>query len=401
MLKNWIAYYFFLLASLAFALLYPGRASSALFYFTLALPPLSLCLLALMLRGFKYTQSVDRLAAAKGETVRYRLTARNHGILMLPYVELSFYSGAISMNDFPAVALAVPPLGVRTLEIAFACKYKGVCDIGVRQIKIRDFLGLFSFKQEVGNLGTLLVYPRIVPIESFPLAFGYDGDARVSGRRSRESAETVSEIRKYASGDRLRSIHWKLSAKREELMVKNYEQTSGAVAEIVLDACCAGRAGEDALILEDKLAECAVALAYHFASLSIPATLHYKMSSLVKQKLSSMGDFQLAYRMLSETSFASADTLKNIAELVLSDGVGRKAVVIVSGGLTLALCAEAMKLSSSGCMVAVVLADEEQGKPHDGAAGEDDKVQLLSSGVLFYSVGADEDIGTALMRKAI
>lgn len=398
MLKNWIAYYFFLLASLVFALLYPCRASSAMFYFILSLPPVSLIWLAFMLRSFKYSQSIDRMAAAKGETVRYRLTARNRGISLLPYIELSFYSGAANRGDFQAVKLALPPRGIRVLEIPFACKYKGVCDVGVRQIRIKDFLGLFSFKQEVGKLGTLLVFPRIVPIQEFPIAFGYDGDARASGRRSREKADTVSEIRKYASGDRLRSVHWKLSAKREELMVKNYEQTSGAVAELVLDTYCAGKSGEEALALEDKLAECAVALTYYFTSQSIPLTLHYHCTGTVKQKMSCMGDFQLAYRMLSEAVLTDAEPMRNIAELALSDGVGRKTVVIVSAGLNPEISAEAMRLVTSGCMVAIVLAAEKN-KPDD--APDDLRVKLLSSSVLLYAVGDDEDIGSALMRKAL
>jgi hypothetical protein len=403
MLKNWITYYIFLLASLAFALLYPGRTSSAFFYALLLLPPVSLALFALMLHGFKYTQTVDRLTAAKGETVQYRLTVRNRSLLLLPWVEVTFHgSDAVYRKEFSAARLTVPPRGSRDIGIEIPCKYKGVCDIGIKQVKLRDLLGFFTFRQEIGKLGTLVIYPRIVPLESFPVAMGYDGDARASDRRSRDNAETISEIRKYVSGDRLRSIHWKLSAKREELMVKNFEQTSGAVAELILDASCEGRGGEDALILEDKLVECAVSLAYHFASLSIPTTLHYRADAFVKNKLSGMGDFQLAYRMLSETQFGGVPPLKDAANLAMSDGVGRKTVVIIASSLNEGLYGDALKLKASGCMACIVAVEDGKGCGPKGAAvsGELRKV-LADDGIALYVVGIGGDLGRALTEKAV
>jgi hypothetical protein len=396
MLKNWVTYYIFLLASLAFALLYPGRASSAIFYVLLLLPPASLAFLALMLAGLRYEQRVDRFSAVKGDAVHYRLTVLNRGLLMLPYVEVSFYGGdSIHRNELAPARVSVPPRGRCALDITLTCRYKGAYELGLRQLRIKDFLGLFSFRQDMEKLGTLVVYPRIVPIESFLVTAGYEGDARAADRLNLENAETVSEIRKYASGDRLRSIHWKLTAKREELMVKNFEKISGAATELMLDAELGGRKGEDALALEDKLVECAVSLAHHFASRSIPSTLHYSAGALVKCRMNGMGDFQPVYTLLSETSFALSCSLPDIAAMALEDGVRHKTVVIVSADLTERLCGEALKLRDSGCFVALVSVE-------DGKSAGDESLRagesLLKAGVPRYCIGLGADIGEALAR---
>lgn len=396
MLKSWATYYIFLLASLAFALLYPCRASSAVFYMLLLLPPASLAFLALMLAGLRYEQHVDRFSAVKGDAVRYKLTVQNRGLMMLPFVEVCFHGGdSVFRNEFAPARLAVPPRGKRALEITLTCKYKGAYEMGLRQLRIKDFLGLFSFRQEMDRLGTLVVYPRIVPIVTFPMTAGYEGDARATDRLNLENAETVSEIRKYANGDRLRSIHWKLTAKREELMVKNFEKVSGASAEIMLDAPPCGRTGEDALAMEDKLVECAVSLAHHFASRSIPSVLHYSAGALAKCRMNGMGDFQPVYTLLSETSFALDCTLPDIAALALEDGVRRKTVVIVSAFLTERLCGEALKLRDSGCAVTLVCMDD-----GSEAGGETVRARetVLRAGVPYYCVGLSADICEALAR---
>jgi uncharacterized protein (DUF58 family) len=398
MLRNWIAYYLLLMASLAFALLYPGRASSALFYALLFLPPASLITLAVLLKEFRYEQSVGSLAAIKGETVSYKLKVKNRGILFLPCIEIAFLAGGtIYEYDFAARKLALPPRSETTLDISLICKYKGICEIGVRQIRLRDFLGLFSFRQEVGSLGTLAISPRIIPIIGFPVVAGGESEESTAGARRGENAETVSDIRNYISGDRLRSIHWKLSAKREELMVKNFERTSGASVELMLDTSFSVRGREEGLALEDKLVECAVALAHHLAVRTIPFTLWYCVDSIVRLRQNSIRDFNMAYRMLSETAFCGSAPLQDIAALAMSDGVRKKTVVIVSAGILPSLYVETLKLKDCGCIVAVICVD-------DGSAGAqvpgETRESLRRAGVLLYRVGIGESIDAALMQRA-
>jgi hypothetical protein len=397
MLRNWIAYYMLLMASLMFALLYPGVASSALFYALLVLPPASLLTLAVQLGAFRYEQSVSSLAAVKGDTVHYRLSVRNRGLMFLPCVEMAFFGGGtIYEYDFAARKLSLPPRGETTIEILFVCKYRGACKIGVRQIRLKDFLGLFSFRQEVGSLGTLAINPRIVPIAGFPILAGGEREESGADARRGERAETVSDIRNYISGDRLRSIHWKLSAKRDELMVKNFERTSGAGVELMLDTLYSTRGREEGLALEDMLVECTVALAHHFAVRSIPFTLSYCCGSLVRMRLNGIHGFNTAYRMLSGTVFSGSLPLQDIAALVTSDGMTKKTVAIVSAGIPPTLCGEALKLKACGCIVAVVCVD-------DGGANVPDAVEIHKSlrraGVLLYEVAIGESIDAVLMRR--
>ncbi len=400
MLKNWITYYLFLMVTLVLALLYPGRVTSAFFYALLVLPLVSLWLAMLMLAGFKYEQHLDRTTATKGDTVIYRLIAKNKSPLMLPFIEATFHgSEYIFGRDMMARRMAVLPLSKSTLEIKLACRYKGTYEVGLKQIKLRDFLGLYTFKQDVHMLSILTVYPRIIPIDSFPVMAGLSTETQGTAGRSHDNSENVSDIRQYASGDRLRAIHWKLSAKKEELMVKNYEQPCGASADIILDASAVGGTSQQSLAAEDKLVECTVALAYYFATRSLPSTLYYSSSTrLERLALGSIKDFHLAYRMLAETSFSREKNLPWIAGIVHAN---RKTVVIVSAEITSAIYAEALRLKSSGCMVIIIYVNTTQRK---SAAQEDGahelQESLLLAGVTIQTLGDDDDINTVLSRRA-
>ena len=395
MLKRWVAYYLFLLATLVFALLYPGQVSSAFFYTVLSLPPLSLCVALIMLAGFRFEQRIDRDTAAKGDTVTYWLVLKNKCPLLLPCVEADFYRDSPAFaEEFLPRRMAVAPLANGSMELRLPCRYKGVYEIGLRQIRLRDYLGLFVFKQNVTAVCSLTVYPRIVPVNSFPLASGYIGEFQRPAERSRDITDNSSDIRKYSSGDHLRTVHWKLTAKRDELMVRNYEQTSGATADIILDGSGLECGQWEAVILEDRLVESAVSLAWHFASRSVPSTVYYNDGITEKHMIHSSKDFHTVYRLFSEARIGINPCLPTMD--AAGDGSNRKTVVIVAYVLTEALCCHALGLKAFGCMVVFLVV---AGQASDAAVERE--ASLTQAGVRVISIGSEEDIGAALAREAV
>jgi uncharacterized protein (DUF58 family) len=402
MLKNWIVYYLFLLVSLAFALLYPGGVSSAFFYALLVLPPVSLAISGLTFSRLRYEQSINRLTATKGDKVTYRLTVNNRSMMMLPFLEVSFYGVGLSHlpgNEFSARRLAVPPFNKNTCVIDIPCKYKGLYDIGVMQMKSKDYLGLFSFKQNINKLGELVIFPRIVPIRSFPVAAGHFGEATAASGTSHEKSMNVSDIRKYASGDRLRAVHWKLTAKKDELMVRNFEQASGAGADIFLDTSGISGKALSSIELEDRLVEYTVAIAYYFVTNSVTSELYCFSSCLIRQNLHSIKDFNLAYRMLSELSFCKGSSTQELSALSLGNEVLRT-IVVITANLTEELCNEALKLGAGGRKVIILHALTAENCEIDDVCRAM-QASLINAGATVLTIESAEDINTALAGRAI
>ncbi len=387
-----------LLASLVFVLLFPGRVSSAFFFAALAVPVASLLTALILQAGFRYEQRLDRVSAMKGDTVTYSLVIRNKSLLLLSFLDVSFHSaGSVYAQELCGRALAAPPLAVSTHEIQLPCKYRGSYEIGVKDIRLGDYLGLFSFRQQVKTLAMLTVYPRIVPITAFPVLAGADGEPGMHGIRGSENTENISDIRKYASGDRLRSIHWKLSAKREELMVKNYEQASGADADLILDTSgCGGGSIEERIIAEDRLVECAVSLVWHFVTRSIPVTVWHCGKQPERHSVKSDTDFRALYQILSEAGFEDGLCLPDAVALTRT--AGRKTVVAVSAAPGEEMCGLLLKLKSSGCMPVLVHVMPEESSAQPGGAL---RITLLQSGVAVLAYRPGNGLDTEPAHVAI
>jgi uncharacterized protein (DUF58 family) len=106
---------------------------------------------------------------------------------------------------------------------------------GARAI-FEDPFGLFRAESPAGGRATLLVYPRLVELERL---FSEAGGASQEGGRlllRRTSGFELHSVRDYADGESLRKVHWRTTARRGRLMVKELEDAPHDEVAVLLDA---------------------------------------------------------------------------------------------------------------------------------------------------------------------
>lgn len=107
--------------------------------------------------------------------------------------------------------------------------YTGKVVISVRKVRCFDLLGATCLSLQGSAYGGSEVITVLPAIYQVPIDIGdtiKNFAAEQERYRQYDAGETVAEqfqIRNYQPGDRIRSIHWKLSAKQDELMVKEYQ----------------------------------------------------------------------------------------------------------------------------------------------------------------------------------
>jgi uncharacterized protein (DUF58 family) len=77
------------------------------------------------------------------------------------------------------------------------------------------------------------VGPEPIDMPVPPVVRGDVGDSRPPQRRS--GSEGVRSVRDYVTGDPARLVHWKATASRGDLMVKELEDPEGSVLALVVD----------------------------------------------------------------------------------------------------------------------------------------------------------------------
>ena len=101
---------------------------------------------------------------------------------------------------------------------------------------IEDPFGLERVEQPLDAPGALLVYPRLVELDRL---FSEGGTRAQDGRRlllRRPSGFDLHSVREYEHGDSLRKVHWRSTARRAQLMVKELEDAPRDEVAVLLDA---------------------------------------------------------------------------------------------------------------------------------------------------------------------
>lgn len=112
---------------------------------------------------------------------------------------------------------------------------RGDFKLGPTVITSGDPFGLFTFSRSIPNDKSLLVMPYWVHVDQFAQQPGFLPGGRALRRRSLEVSPHAAGVREYAPGDPLSRIHWKTTARRDRLMVKEFEQDPQADVWILLD----------------------------------------------------------------------------------------------------------------------------------------------------------------------
>jgi len=98
-----------------------------------------------------------------------------------------------------------------------------------------DPFGLARAEQELGAESTLLVYPRLVELDH---VFSELGVTLAGGHvvLRRTAGFDLHSVREYQQGESLRKVHWRTTARRGELMVKELEDMPHDEIAVLLDA---------------------------------------------------------------------------------------------------------------------------------------------------------------------
>jgi uncharacterized protein (DUF58 family) len=112
---------------------------------------------------------------------------------------------------------------------------RGVQQLGPLKATITDPFGLAEFERELQATSRLIVVPRVVKLVGVPggsgLGSGDDGSVRLNAGQGEDDAI----VRPYRQGDDLRKVHWRSTAKRDEMMVRVEERPWRGGTTVLLD----------------------------------------------------------------------------------------------------------------------------------------------------------------------
>ena len=136
--------------------------------------------------------------------------------------------------------------GSNEIRIPFTAKHCGAATVTITDLRLGDFLGIFSFRlplSEEQRRFTVSIYPDILDIaaptdflRTAALAAQEDEEEEESDENAPVAGTPGYDHRSYEPGDPIRRINWKLSSKRDVFLIRLDEQIRGEGSLFFLDA---------------------------------------------------------------------------------------------------------------------------------------------------------------------
>ena len=273
---------------------------------------------------------------------------------------------------------------------------RGRYEVEDAEVVLEDPFGLERVTVPVHAPGAIVVFPRLVVLEAL---FSESGRHAQDGRRlllRRPSGFDLHSVRDYEQGESLRKVHWRSTARRGQLMVKELEDAPRDEVVVLLDCDPAGDVGTPPDSSFDAAVRAAGSLLHAHARRGRRAVLALNRARPESHRVASLeGDWRAAMESLAA---ARADGLQPLAALIGREGgVAARALelTVVTARLEPRLVDRLVQRASSHRGISLVWIDAASyaGRPSVRAPA---LLRLHASGVAVAVVRQGEDLRAAL-----
>lgn len=289
---------------------YGGTISYGFFFGLTLLPVCCLIYLGFVYHSFKLYQKVGNRNMVCGQPIPFLFVMQNESFFAFSGVSVKLFSSFSYVEELPdGREYELLPKDKHTFETRLVCKYRGEYEVGVKEITVTDFLRLFRIHYQVPETIRAIVLPKIVRVKELTAIL----DISTFLQKETLAAQTEPDVivRDYVTGDSLKRIHWKATAREQKIKVRNL---IGEEKQGITLFCDTNRCSSDMhcyLPIENKILETLLALSIFFAEKDISFNLYYGQSAPVYTQIRGLRDFEALYRRTADISFREEENTAN------------------------------------------------------------------------------------------
>ncbi|MEL7605606.1 MAG: DUF58 domain-containing protein [Sedimentibacter saalensis] len=224
MISKRLEYLVLLLAAFFFHIFVVDYISFWILAFLLMLPLVSLLITVLAMGGATAELIINKVSIQKNESLPIQLKIHNKHLFLtcMCMVKLTIQNELLQQEETRLFFMTATHSG-HTVEQVISSKYCGMIKCSISELKIYDALGLFSFRKETESSYFVSILPSVYPLMAMSSKIQQDIKNNIISRtvKGNDPSEFM-DVREYRDGDRLARIHWKLSDKYDQIMVKDF-----------------------------------------------------------------------------------------------------------------------------------------------------------------------------------
>lgn len=189
------------------------------------------------------------------------IIVENRSWLPIPYIAVSDSIGILYGADRNRLLTTLRGRQRFIFSYTIRGNLRGLYSMGPIRVRFADPLGLFPWWNEVRAPGTLVIYPRVYPVNLATKRGVPSGSIRVANPIY-EDMTRYRSIREYVPGDELRTIAWKVSARMGTLHTIQYLPAVSSPCLVLLNLTATDYRQRNRFHNTERSIEAAASLAY-------------------------------------------------------------------------------------------------------------------------------------------
>lgn len=210
-----------------------------------------------------YEEMSDLSNCQRGTEVEFTVKVQNRSFLVYPGLELDFYISDLFGGDdsITRSVITLAPREIREFHFMVRFDHIGTYSAGLKKVRIHDLLGLFSYEMKNNREYQVNVAPRIFDIAELHISNTVMTESQKMVIPTVVDGTDYAGVREYVWGDPIKTIHWKLSARTETYMTKQFESYGITGISIIVDFQSPEYEAEVMMSLFDCVVETALSVA--------------------------------------------------------------------------------------------------------------------------------------------
>lgn len=227
-------------ALLYLALIYTSYSLVLLYFFAVVFVLLAFAFLLFQRSMVKCRLEIPIAVADEGSEVSVLVHIRNKSPLSLFRLKICLAAGNTFSSRRKKVWMKVSGAGMgeQVLKYKIRLPEAGNIEIRLQKIRLYDMMGLLFLNKREKSVCYIQVLPKIeaIPVKISESVRNFYGESdKYDEEKSGYDHSEIFRIRTFMDGDKLQSIHWKISAKSDELMVKENSFPKACAVVLLLD----------------------------------------------------------------------------------------------------------------------------------------------------------------------
>lgn len=341
-----------MIALLSAALATGGRIYYNLFFLLLTMIVFSAVSVVWMLFSVRVGIKGVKTRVSRGERLTTIVSVQHRCLLPMGRVRV-ILSAPGSTAASQEISVNTPPFAKKNYRNVVRCPHRGSYELGVARIAVGDIFSFFEFSRKSWKKPLRVeVYPRAAEAPCMQLKASDMGPEFKS--RATEDNASPSDVRAWQDGDELKKVHWKLSLRKQELMVRSFEESARPDTLIIPDLSEITALNDQRLTIEDCICEAALSAAKAQLEEGFPVRMPLisrRPQELSEKTVVGIGGMTDA---LMRVKFDSPYPYEQVLSLMLQRMQRTGGCILITGRLSTHTVDMALRMQRSGMQVKLI-----------------------------------------------